>query len=129
MVQVDHLHWQHKISRGKEPAAWDEIVVGLADIEQALHIIVLTPKRSVPTEPEKFCDALDYIDRPPAIAVPNITREIWDALAAWEPRITIKEVQVVQVAFEHFRALISWQPVEAVLDEIQQTSIELRGVA
>jgi len=129
LVAVQHLHWQHKISRGTRNAAWDQIVVGLEDIEQAIHIIVLTPKRSVPTEPDKFCDALDYLDRPPAVAIPNITREIWDALAKWEPRILIKGVQVVQVAFEHFQALISWHPVESVVDEILQTSIEIRRAA
>jgi phage baseplate assembly protein W len=128
MISISHLHWQHNVQLGGI-AAWNTLVVGLDDLHQAIRIIVLTPKLSVPTEPEKFCDALDYIDRPPAIAIPNITREIWDALAKWEPRIVVETVEVTQLAFEHFKAKIQWRPVEAVLSEIQQTDIILQEAA
>lgn len=128
MAQVSHLHWQHKVSRGAQPA-WNEIVVGYEDLEQCIGTIVLTPKLSVPTEPEKFCDALNYIDRPPAIAIPNITREIWDALSRWEPRIVLIEVRVEQLAFEHFKAFIDWRPVEDIAAEIRHTQIQLERAA
>lgn len=74
-----NLHWQLRVSPGPI-AAWGEAVTGIEDLEQAIRIICLTPKLSVPTEPEKFCDALEFIDRPPAIAIPRISQAIWDGL-------------------------------------------------
>lgn len=126
MAKVSHHHWQQKIAHGK-PAAWHEIAIGHDDLAQCIAIIVLTPRLSVPTEPEKFCNALDYIDRPPAIAIPNITREIWDALSRFEPRIILHEVRVEPVAFEHFKAFIEWRPREDVAEDIRQTVVDLRG--
>lgn len=128
MTQVSHLHWQHKVQPGAL-AAWGELAVGLEDLEQCMRTIALTPKLSVPTEPEQFCDAINYIDRPPAVAIPNVTRELWDALARWEPRIILHEIHVSQIAFEHFKARIDWRPVEDVASEIRQTVIDLKGAA
>ncbi|EFO32510.1 baseplate [Roseibium sp. TrichSKD4] len=124
----DHLHWQHRVFPGPK-ADWGAAVVGIADLEQSMRIICLTPKLSVPTEPEKFCNALDYIDRPPAIAIPRISQEIWDALAKWEPRIVVERVEVEAVGFHHFRTPVFWRPREDVIGELLQTDIELREAA
>lgn len=124
----DHLHWQHRVSPGPK-ADWGAAVRGIADLEQSIRIICLTPKLSVPTEPEKFCNAFDYIDRPPAIAIPRISQEIWDALAKWEPRIVVERVEVEAVAFHHFRAPVFWRPREDVIGELLQTDVELREAA
>jgi phage baseplate assembly protein W len=123
-----NLHWQLRVSPGPV-AAWGEAVTGIEDLEQTMRIICLTPKLSVPTEPEKFCDALNYIDRPPAIAIPGISREIWDSLTRWEPRITVERVEVQAVAFHHFKAPVFWRPTEDVLSEIRRTDIDLREAA
>ena len=128
MVQIDYLHWQHKVTQGPD-AAWGEIAVGLDDLHQAIRIIVLTPKRSVPTEPEKFCDALDYIDRPPAIAIPSIKRAIWDAIVRWEPRVVLDSIEASAIDFAHYAVSIAWHPVEAVAQEIQRTTIQLQRAA
>ena len=126
--QIPFLHWQHRVVPGAD-AAWGEIVSGYDDIDQAIRIIVLTPKGTVPTEPEKFCDALSYIDRPPAIAIPGITREVWDALTRWEPRIVVDRVTVTAVAFHHFRVPIFWRAREDVAAEIRLTEVDLVGAA
>ncbi|MBO9421697.1 baseplate [Labrenzia sp. R4_2] len=123
-----NLHWQLRVSPGPV-AAWDEAVTGIEDLEQAIRIICLTPKLSVPTEPEKFCDALEFIDRPPAIAIPRISQEIWDGLTRWEPRIAVEKVEVDPVAFHHFKVPIFWRPREDVLSDIRRTVVELQGVA
>ncbi|SNY91463.1 hypothetical protein SAMN04515647_1684 [Cohaesibacter sp. ES.047] len=128
MVQIDYLHWQHKVTLGAN-AAWGEIAVGLDDLHQAVRIIVLTPKRSVPTEPEKFCDALDYIDRPPAVAIPAIKRAVWDAITLWEPRIVLDGIEAEMVDLAHYAITISWHPVEGVLKEIQRTKVLLQEAA
>ncbi len=123
--ETSHLHWQLRIRLGPMPP-WDEIAAGLDDLEQSIRTIILTPPRSVPLEPEKFCAALDYIDRPPAVAIPMITREIFDALSRWEPRIELVEpVQVEMLEFHHFRAIIKWRPKADVLAEIVRTEVIL----
>ncbi len=123
--ETPHLHWQLRIRPGDAPP-WGEIAAGLDDLEQSIRTIILTPPGSVPLEPEKFCAALDYIDRPPAVAIPAITREIWDALSRYEPRITLAEpVQVKMLEFHRFRAVIHWRPTADVLAEIRRTEVIL----
>ena len=120
-----HLHWQLRVRPGTE-APWGEIAAGLDDLEQSIRTIVLTPPGSVPLEPEKFCAALDYIDRPPAVAIPMISREIFDVLVKWEPRIELAEpVRVEMVVPHHFRAVIAWRPRADVLADIIRTEVEL----
>ena len=123
--QTPHLHWQLRVRPGAVPP-WGEIAAGLDDLEQSIRTIILTPPGSVPLEPEKFCAALDYIDRPPAVAIPAITREIFDALSRFEPRIELVEpVQVEMLAFHHFRAVITWRPRADVLADIIRTEVIL----
>ncbi len=123
--QTPHLHWQLRVRPGAVPP-WGEIAAGLDDLEQSIRTIILTPPGSVPLEPEKFCAALDYIDRPPAVAIPAITREIFDALTRFEPRIELAEpVQVEMLAFNHFRAVITWRPRADVLADIIRTEVIL----
>lgn len=126
MFETHHLHWQTKVQPGKADN-WGQLVSGIEDIEQAIRIIVLTPKLSVPAELEKFCDALNFMDRPPAIAIPEISREIWDALTRWEPRIVLDNVEVTQEGFHHFKAVISYHLVEDVEKQIRQADIDLLG--
>lgn len=124
LQQVDHLHWQHKVQPGAL-AAWGEVVTGIADLEQSIQTICITPKLSVPTEPNKFCDALNFIDRPAPVAIPMITREIFDALVHHEPRIVVDRVEVEALAFEHFTVPVFWRPREDVLGEIRRTDVIL----
>ena len=121
---LDPLHWQIKLAQG-EDAPWNEAAVGLDDLAQSMRIICLTPTLSVPTEPEQFCNALSYIDRHPAEAIPGISKEIWEGIERWEPRIILESVEVEHVGFEHFTAVISWRPRSDVLDEIQRTEVDL----
>ena len=120
-----HLHWQLRVRPGAA-APWGGIAAGLDDLEQSIRTIILTPPGSVPLEPEKFCAALDYIDRPPAVAIPMISREIFDALSRFEPRIELAgPVEVNMLAPHHFRAAISWRPRADVLADIVRTEITL----
>ena len=124
---TSHLHWQLRVRLGAE-APWGEIAAGLDDLEQSIRTIALTPPGSVPLAPEKFCAALDYIDRPPAVAIPMISREIFDALSRFEPRIELAgPAQVEMLAPHHFRAVISWRPKADVLAEIVRTEVILAG--
>lgn len=132
---IPYAHWSHKVGRrdpqtGLTTDVHGEVVVALADLDQSISNLILTPKRSVPTNPEKGCDLVPYIDKHPAIAIPNITREIWDCLAVWEPRLIVDEVRIEQRAFAHWAARIFWHPVQSVIDDIrqsQQTEVVIRA--
>lgn len=129
---IPYAHWSLKVGRYdpdnlSAAEVHGQIVFTLEDVDQGITDIVLTPKRSVPGNPEKGCDLEPYTDNHPAIAVPNITREIWDAIALWEPRAIVDEVSVVQIAFSHFVARIFWHPIQSVLDDLQVTEVIIRG--
>lgn len=130
--KIPYAHWSVKVGRinretGLLPDVHGEIIVAIEDVHQAITNLILTPKRSVPGNPEKGCDLTPYIDRHEAEAVPAITREIWDALAIWKTRITVTSITVVQVAFARFVARINWHPIQSVLDDLnlQTTEVEI----
>lgn len=120
-ADINYLHWQLKVDFG-QPAD-GEIVAQIADIEQEIANLVLTPKGSVPLNPEKGCDLLPYKDLPPEIGIPNMVREVWDGLTVWCKRIIVEDVQVEMVDFHHWKIPVFWRPVEAVLNEILRTEV------
>ena len=127
---IPFKHWSHKVGRadpvtGVVPPIYSEIVVAVDDLHQSISNLILTPLGSVPTEPEKGCDLLPYIDRHADIAIPNVTRVVWDALTMWEPRIVLQEVKVVQVGEAHFACNIYWRPSESVLDDLRVTEVSV----
>lgn len=127
---IPFAHWSVKVGRihpvtGEVKDVHGEIVTVYDDVEQAIANLVLTPKRSVPVNPEKGTDILPYIDRHEEEAVPNITREIWDAIAIWEPRAIVDRIEVVQTAFAHFTARIFWRPVQSLADDARLLEVEL----
>lgn len=62
---------------------------GLRDVSQCIYIIVTTEKGSDPLRPDFGADIRRYLDKPVGSAVPNILREIADAIEKWEPRVTL----------------------------------------
>lgn len=87
-----------------------EVVTGLEDIEQCIAIIIFTRKGSVPHRPLLGCDAWRWIDAPANIAIPNIIREVVDALELWEPRIKVAGVMAVVTGAGSATITVSWQP-------------------
>jgi len=120
---IPYLHWQPRI--GRRAPAFGEIVSALDDIEQSIMTIALTEKGSVPTQPEKCTELQPYLDRRPAYAIPYITRELFDAITLWEPRVIVDQVKVTPEDFEHFRFPVFWYPRGDVLREIRRTVIVL----
>lgn len=125
-------HWSLKVARsdaatGETPDTFGQIVSAVDDLDQAIVNLVLTPKGSVPTEPAKGVDWLGVVDRHPDIGIPMLTREIWDQLAIWEPRIVVDRVEVFQTAFARFASKVFWRPVESVLDDLRITEVAYNG--
>jgi len=105
------------------------VVEKIADLELGIQNIILTPKGSVPLNPEKGCDLYPYIDRVPAEGIPNMTREIFDALRIWCTRIIVDRVEVEQIAFHHFKFPVFWRPIESVNDELIRTVVDYQPEA
>lgn len=129
---ITHRHWSLKVGRadpdtGLAADSYGDVVTAVDDLSQSITNIVLTPKGSVPTEPEKGCDVLGAIDKHPSIGIPYLTREIWDAITIWEPRVTVQKVDVLTVAFSHFRTRVFWRPVQSVIDDLQVTEVVYNG--
>lgn len=131
--EIPFAHWSMKVGRVDPtgvagalvaPDVYGEIVSGIDDLHQSIANLILTPKGSVPTNPEKGCDLFPFIDRHPDIGIPNMTRAIWDAIAIWEPRVVTEEVNVDQLEFAHFACKVFWRPIESVLDDLQQTVVK-----
>jgi hypothetical protein len=132
-MTISHAHWQPRLVRNPDPAAgpdglgFGDIVHGYADLEQSIGTIILTEKGSVPLEPEKCTRLMPYIDRRPDIAIPNISREIFDALRIWEPRIIVERVAITQIDFAHFRFPVFWRAAGDVARTLRQTVVLLPG--
>lgn len=85
--EIQTVHWQPQLGG-------DGVVTGVADIDQAIHIILTTPKGSDLLRPKFGSDVFRYLDYPINRARPHIVRETIDAIRQWEPRITAVSVQV-----------------------------------
>lgn len=126
--KITHRHWSLKVARidpetGEAADVFGEVVLAVDDLSQAIANLIMTPKGSVPTEPEKGVDVLAAIDRHPSVAIPILTREITDALTIWEPRIVVQSVTVTMGDFSHFHSQVFWRPVESVLDDLLMTEV------
>ena len=71
---------------------------GKAHLLQSIQVILTTPKGSRVMLPEFGCDLYKYIASPMnAETNSQISTEVIDALAQFEPRLTVSEVQVVDI--------------------------------
>ncbi len=96
-----------------------QVVEGLDDIDQAMRIIVRTPKGSDPHRPEFGADIWRYLDHPVSEAAPNIIREATDAIARWEPRAKLLKVTAAPNG-AHVVLKIVWS---AKLSDAQTTEV------
>lgn len=96
LQDISSGYWQLSLTEG-------EVVQGLADIQQCIYIILVTQKGTDPTRPNFGCGIYEYIDKPMNIAVPNMKREIVNAINTYEPRVKIirilHTVDVSQLTF------------------------------
>jgi phage baseplate assembly protein W len=72
---------------GLSLAGQGQIVQGVDDIKQCVRIICTTPRGTDPLRPFFACDVYKWLDKPLTVVIPNIFREIKEALEMWEPRI------------------------------------------
>ena len=86
LSDITSIHWQPALHQ-------DGVAEGIDDINQAIHLILTTPKGSDPHRPEFGSDLHLYIDYPIVRAVPHVVRESVEAIRRWEPRIELIRVR------------------------------------
>jgi phage baseplate assembly protein W len=80
---------------------------GERDIEEAIHLILLTPKGQRPFRPEFGCQIHDLIFAPNDATTAGLaTYYVEEALTMWEPRIDVDGVTAVPDPLDPGRLLI-----------------------
>lgn len=87
-TRITAAHWQPALGTS------GEVVEGLRDIDQAIRIILSTPKGSDPHRPEFGSDLHLYLDWPTNRVTPHLVREAVDSIRHWEPRVSVAQVKV-----------------------------------
>ncbi len=84
------------------------LVRGIQEIEQALMIILRTPKGQRPRRPEFGCRIHELVFAPNNTATIALARYyVEQSLAMWEPRITVQDITVVSDTHTPERLLIT----------------------
>jgi phage baseplate assembly protein W len=118
---IPFVHWQMKRD-AQGSAVLGEIAAELDDLAQEIRQCILTPKRSVPLNPEKGCDLEPHKDRPINVRHLFVAAEIRAALARDVPRVRVHEV-VVAAEFTTVDIKVIWTPTELVLDAFITTEV------
>ena len=106
-TSITAAHWQPALGTS------GEVVEGLRDIDQAIRIILTTPKGSDPHRPEFGSDLHLYIDWPINRVTPHLVRETVDAIRRWETRVSVVQVQV-SIDVEHITVRVQWRVADGI---------------
>ena len=107
----DSLHWQPALGSFG-------IVETLADIDQAIRVILRTPMGSDPHRPDFGSNLHLYLDYPVNQAVPHVVRETVEAIQQWEPRCNL--VKVTPTIEESRMTLrVQWKLADGVQHETE----------
>jgi phage baseplate assembly protein W len=112
-TSITSAHWQPALGTP------GEVVEGLRDIDQAIRIILTTPRGSDPHRPEFGSDIHLYIDWPTSRVVPHLVREAVEAIRRWETRVTLVQV-LAEIEEERITLRVQWKVADGV---IQQTEV------
>lgn len=120
---IPFVHWQMRRD-DSGAAVLGEISAELDDLEQEIRQCILTPKGSVPLNPEKGCDLDQFRDRPLNVRHLFVVAEVREALSRDVLRIELRDVRV-SAEFAAIRISIIWRPTASVLDEFITTEVEI----
>ena len=109
---ITSAHWQPELGI---PGS---VVEGLSDLNQAIRVILLTPKGSDPHRPEFGSDINKYIDWPANLITPYLVRESVEAIKRWEPRVTVVQV-IVDIDSSKVTLRVKWK----VADGIEESEV------
>jgi phage baseplate assembly protein W len=109
LSEISSVHWQ--------PALGGlGIVEDVADIDQAIRVILRTPKGSDPHRPEFGSNLHLYLDTPVNRVVPHLVRESVEAIRDNEPRCELVKV-IPSIEEAHITLRVQWRLADGVLRE------------
>ncbi len=120
-TEIPFVHWQMKRAPSGV-AVLGEIAAELDDLDQDIRQCILTPKRSVPLNPEKGCDLDQFRDRPLNVRHMFVAAEVRETLERDVPRIKVSAVNV-EAEFTSVKIRVTWSPKEQVLEEFITTEV------
>ncbi|WP_409284300.1 GPW/gp25 family protein [Pseudomonas protegens] len=106
-TSITAAHWQPALGTS------GEVVEGLRDIDQAIRIILTTPKGSDAHRPEFGSNIHLYIDWPVNRVTPHLVREAVDSIRQWEPRVSVVQVQVA-IEGSQVTLRVQWRVADGV---------------
>ncbi|QNH77839.1 GPW/gp25 family protein [Pseudomonas protegens] len=106
-TSITAAHWQPVLGTS------GEVVEGLRDIDQAIRIILTTPKGSDAHRPEFGSNIHLYIDWPVNRVTPHLVREAVDSIRQWEPRVSVVQVQV-SIEGSQVSLRVQWRVADGV---------------
>ncbi|MCO7612862.1 GPW/gp25 family protein [Pseudomonas chlororaphis] len=106
-TSITAAHWQPALGTS------GEVVDGLRDIDQAIRIILTTPKGSDAHRPEFGSYIHLYIDWPVNRVTPHLVREAVDSIRQWEPRVSVVQVQVA-IEGSQVTLRVQWRVADGV---------------
>lgn len=109
--KIQSLHWQTSL-------AGVGIVENLADINQAIRVILGTPIGSDPLRPDFGSDLAKYIDWPIDRATAHVVRETVKAIGRWEKRVTVKKVVLTHAGAAHLALKVFWALDDATTGDL-----------
>ncbi len=93
----------------------DSIVTGADDVKQCIGTILLTRKGEDPLRPHFGSRLFDWVDRPVNTAVPNMKKEMLEAIRLFEPRIKVKKI-THRIEYEQVHFNIEYVAADGTLD-------------
>lgn len=115
LFALQHTHWQIA------PVDVEQIQ-GEDDLHQCIRNILSTRKGSDVLRPEFGSNHFDYIDQPYDVALPNMVREIHQALTKWEQRIAVQHIHITGTA-PQFHLMIEWAVKDDIARQIYRTHV------
>jgi hypothetical protein len=116
MADITSRNWQLDASR------IGEVVQGLDDVAQCIQIILETRKGTDPLRPDFGCGIYEYVDKPVNLALPDMLREITNAIATYEQRVNIIRILHAVEANGTLKFTIEWELTGAFGETIFQLS-------
>jgi phage baseplate assembly protein W len=99
------------------------LAVGVEDVRQCIDIILRSIPGSDPMRPLFGCNAFKYVDKPIDVAVPNVKKEIYEALSLWEPRIEVTSITHQLINTSQLDFTITYRIIDDnILDSINYSS-------
>jgi|GEM_PF-166195 len=118
LSSIRSAHWQPRLGWGNPTTG--EVVEGWMDIDQAIRIILSTPKGTDRHRPDFGFGGHNYLDWPVDRAIPHLVREAITAIRAWEKRADVVKIDV-RVDGHHIRLRVVWKAADGVLRDSEVT--------